>query len=117
MRPRPQKPVTTPETRTPRVHVQARVTCHIELAGTGEAAGGPVLNLSPGGLLASVDRVLPPDSECEVRLIFGGDLPDVRVSGWVVYANQNGLAVQFDHLTPVTRHTIERITARFVETG
>jgi len=116
MRPRPRKPVTTPDTRTPRVHVHARVTCHIEVSGTGEAAGGPVLNLSSGGLLASVDRVLPPDSECEVRLIFGGDPPDVRVNGWVVYANENGLAVQFDHLTPVARRTIEQVTARLVET-
>ena len=87
------------------------------MAGTGESTGGPVLNLSTGGLLASVDRVLAPESECEVRLIFGGDTSDVRVSGWVVYANQNGTAVQFDHLTPVARHAIERFTARFVHTG
>lgn len=117
MRPRPPKPVTTLATRSPRAHVRARVACRIEVPATGEATTGPVLNLNPEGLSADTDRVLPADAECEVLLRFGGDPPDLRVKGWVVYADARGLAVQFDHLSAEARLAVEQVTARFLETA
>jgi hypothetical protein len=117
MRPRPRKPVTTPATRAPRTHVHAKVSCHIEVPGIGESTGGQVLNLSPGGVRVATDQVLPKEAECEVHLQFGGDPPDIWVKGWVAYTHEEGLAIQFDHLTPEARLAIEQIMARFLETA
>lgn len=117
MRPRPSKPVTTPSTREPRAEVRDRVECRIVLGDAGNEVHGTVRNLNTSGMSVWTDDAVAPESECEVFLTFGGDPPDVQVQGWVVYANQNALAIQFDELEPEAAEAIKTVMARALETA
>lgn len=114
MRPRPPKPTTTPSTREPRAEVRDRIECTILLGGGGEVHG-TVRNLNTSGMSVWTDEAIAPESECEVYLMFGGNPPDAQVQGWVVYANQNALAIQFDELEPAASEAIKAVMARALE--
>lgn len=117
MRPRPTKPITTPATREPRAEVRDRVECRIALGAAGAEVHGIVRNLNTSGMSVWTDEAVAPESECEVFLLFGGDPPDTQVQGWVVYANQNALAIQFDQLEPDAAEAIKTVMARALETA
>ena len=117
MRPRPSKPVTTPGTREPRAHVHDRVECRIWVSGTGTETHGSVRNLNTSGMSVWADQALPAESECEAVLMFGGNPEDAHVQGWVVYANENAMAVQFDELDPEASEAIRAVMARALETA
>jgi hypothetical protein len=117
MRQRPTRPITTPATRQPRAEVHDRVECRIVLGGAGGEVHGTVRNLNTSGMSVWTDDAVAPESECEVCLQFGGDPADVQVQGWVVYANQNALAIQFDELEPDAAEAIKAVMARALETA
>jgi len=93
------------------------VECRIVLGDAGNEVHGTVRNLNTSGMSVWTDEAVAPESECEVFLTFGGDPPDVQVQGWVVYANQNALAIQFDELEPEAAEAIKTVMARALETA
>jgi hypothetical protein len=113
MRPRPRRPTTTPDTRLRRAQVHARIECRVSLAGTGVETRGWVKTLNTGGMSAWTDERLPAESECEVRLLNDGNPAEVVIQGWVVHANEHGLGIQFDDLTPTAELAVQRIAAPF----
>lgn len=91
--------------------------CRIRVGESGTETRGTVRNLNTSGMSVWADQSLPPESECEAVLMFGGDPQDVRVQGWVVYANENAMAVQFDELEPEAAEAIKTVMGRALETA
>jgi hypothetical protein len=97
MRPRPQKPVTTPETREPRTPVPGAVRAALFLYNGKEKVCGWVRVLNTGGMYLQSKARFPRDTEVVVEtMVWEQDTPRaVKVRGWVAYEDSRGMGIQF----------------------
>ena len=110
---RPKVPETTPETREPRTHVYGNVGVEIRMVGDGMDICGWAKTLNTGGMSIVSDERFPANVECEFRLNFIDDGDSIDGHGWVVYANGNGMAIQFDKLPEPQREIIHTYVSRY----
>jgi hypothetical protein len=103
---RPRKPVTTPETRAPRVTVRVTMDKHVRAMvvhrPTGHKIHGWVITLGSGGMFVETQEPFQPDEFVIVdALARSGDRAlHLRAEGWVVYTLRGGMGIQFGELEP-----------------
>jgi hypothetical protein len=74
----------------------------LRIAGDGLEVLGHADSINLHGLHAILDRQLPPEAPCAVRLeLFDADTV-LTGRGWVVYSGESGTAIQFEELAPET---------------
>lgn len=98
---RPTHPLPKPAARVKRQ--QVRVTIRVAMrpvagSGGGREVYGWVQNMSPGGMYVRCAELLPPDTYCDIRLIWrkGEVFQAVFFKGWTVHGAEGGMGVQFD---------------------
>ncbi|MDH4228307.1 MAG: hypothetical protein OEW11_00995 [Nitrospirota bacterium] len=132
MKQRPVKPVTTPDTRTPRVPLpqEGPGAAWGVAASAHDAtrASGQLLSLNTEGtfIVCEDANQAPFVPETYISLTVrveeaGGGERSFEVRGWVVYTLEEGMAIQFDEPDPATlkaiRATVPSATSRATRTG
>jgi hypothetical protein len=116
---RPRKPVTTPETREQRISVRVTVDTYIRAAvvhtASGRKAHGWVLNLSPGGLFVSCRDQFDREEAVLVDALarLDGEVVHLRANGWVAYVSDEGMGIQFGHLSPEMAQRLAELIAKY----
>lgn len=116
---RPRKPVTTPETRDQRISIRVHVETYIRAAVVHAASGrkvhGWVRNLSPGGLFVACRDRFDPEEAVTVEALARGDgsVLHLRADGWVAFASEEGMGIQFGHLSPEMARRVADLIALF----
>lgn len=112
---RPRLPVAPPEGRNKRVDVRVAIRAVLRpLAGGADAGSeiyGWVGNLSTGGASVRAAEPLPPDTFCDVRLVWkdGAVFRAVFLKGWVVYATESAMGVQFEAVNTELHGVLHRL--------
>lgn len=113
-RPRPRHRVTTPGFRLHRANVRGHVTVDIHPDSGEPGTHGQVETLNAHGMFVHCPDPLPRDAPCDFRLNLIHEKRTLEVPGWVVYANPDGMAVQFDHLEPRTLALLAGFTSHML---
>lgn len=110
MRPRPNKPVATPESRAPRATIPGGIRVAIRLISSRLTVRGWARNLSEGGMFVETDTPFPADAEVELDwLMREEDTPHhLKVRGWVVHGGDTGMGFQFDEESAAPYEVIPR---------
>jgi len=115
--PRPKVPTAPPDGRPKRVDVRVAIRAVLRPLVEGVDAGpeiyGWVGNLSTGGASVRAAEPLQPETPCEVRLVWKDDgvFRAVFLKGWVVYAAEGAMGVQFSELSTELKtvlHNLDR---------
>ncbi|MDH4228134.1 MAG: hypothetical protein OEW11_00110 [Nitrospirota bacterium] len=99
MRARPFVLPATPETRSPRVRVrQLGIRATIRPLAFPMPVNGWISTLAVGGAYVEAPRHLPRDTEIRIDWMAQdkGRLVRLRLTGWVAYADERGMGIQFD---------------------
>ncbi|MDH5526339.1 MAG: PilZ domain-containing protein [Nitrospirota bacterium] len=83
-------------TRPPRINVDGLVDVHYRLSGEPFGAGGGASKLSTNGMRVQCARPLPPGAACDFRIDMADAPLSLEGAGWVVFANEDSMAIQFD---------------------
>jgi len=96
-RPRNMLPQPAARVRRQDVRVTIRVAMR-PLGNGGREVYGWVQNMSPGGMFVRCPDTLPPDTYCDIRLIWRDDqvFQAAFIKGWTVYGSEGGMGIQFD---------------------
>jgi len=120
---RPKKPATTPETRDQRVSIRVSVDTYIRAAVVHAASGvkthGWVRNLSAGGLFVDSQDPFDADEPVIVDALArnAGTAIHLRVNGWVAYRSEQGVGIQFGHLSPEMAERVAELIDLFSRSG
>lgn len=121
--PRPQKPVTTPESRDPRVAVHAGAVRYFHVVvmrrDTGERLEGIPVNLNAGGMFLHTETPFPSETPLELEGCAHDSRTEYRfrLRGWVVYRTDDGMGIQFDDPTPEAVYLIHHVVRLFLPEG
>lgn len=99
---RPGRRRTSSANRPLRHPVEGRVGVALRVAGDGLEITGHADCINLHGLHAILDRQLPPEAPCVIRLELLDADTVLTGRGWVVYSGDSGTAIQFDELAPET---------------
>jgi len=119
--PRPKVPTVPRDGRPKRVDVRVAVRAVLRPLAGGVDAGpeiyGWVGNLSTGGASVRAAEPLQPDTPCEVRLVWKdeGVFRAVFLKGWVVYATENAMGVQFSELSEELKAVLNSLDRHHME--
>lgn len=114
MRPRPVREITVPSTRELRVNVHERVGAAMASLGEPAAVFAKVRTLNTKGMSVRCDHRFPLETECRFRLMSEEGKPFATVVGWIVYHDDQGMAVQFDDLEPPTHNAIVDMVGQYM---
>lgn len=120
MRKRPIPPVATPETRSPRAPVPVRgVRVTLTLASGHKTVRGWARTLAVGGMYVETPVPMPAEAEVEISWLARlGDTPyHLKMLGWVVYFDGEGLGIQFDPASVAANPVIDKLVAAYLEAG
>lgn len=109
---RPQSGLPHPAARVRRQDVRVTIRVAMRpLGGGGREVYGWVQNMSPGGMFVRCAETLPPDSYCDIRLIWRYDqvFQAAFVKGWTVYGAEGGMGIQFDPADHEAAETFVRL--------
>jgi hypothetical protein len=113
--PRPRPDAAPMDGRSRRVDVRVAVRAVLRPLANGADAGpeiyGWVGNLSTGGAWVRAVEPLPPETFCEVRLVWkdGGVFRAVFLKGWVVYGSAAGMGLQFEAVSSELKEVLHRL--------
>jgi hypothetical protein len=113
--PRPRPDAAPMDGRSRRVDVRVAVRAVLRPLANGADAGpeiyGWVGNLSTGGAWVRAVEPLPPETFCEVRLVWkdGAVFRAVFLKGWVVYAGEAGMGLQFESVGSELQAVLHRL--------
>jgi hypothetical protein len=116
---RPKKPPSTPDTREQRTELRVGVDTAIRLAitrnDTGNILYGWVRNLSLGGALVNCQTPFPPDTPVRMSGLArdGNTVYHLKMTGWVAYATEDSMGLQFDELDPEIRPQLDHLLKLF----
>jgi hypothetical protein len=103
---RPRKPVTTPETRAPRVPIRVTADKYIRAivfhSATGRKIHGWVRTLGSGGMFVQARDWFDAEEAVIVDALArsSSHALHLRIEGWVAYSGAGGMGIQFGDLEP-----------------
>jgi hypothetical protein len=112
---RPRNGLPQPAARVRRQDVRVTIRVAMRPLGMGgHEVFGWVQNMSPGGMFVRCAEILPPDTYCDIRLIWRDEqvFQAAFIKGWTVYGAEGGMGIQFDPNDQEAAETFVRLARR-----
>ncbi|MDH5526057.1 MAG: PilZ domain-containing protein [Nitrospirota bacterium] len=116
MRKRPFVPVSTLETRAPRIPLpDEAIRADVRSEDGRWAMHGWVRNLSPGGMYIESGQPIPHEAEVTVEMLarMGDQTVRMTLCGWVAHHDSRGMGIQLDPESIADPARIEALVAHF----